>query len=116
MKNVIIGSLSCLMLLMAAPAVQAQKATPAVTDQTNTAITESLTPDRLIVFAMRGGLEKQGISGGNSLFAGYRSGKVNAESLIKAGISAGKVSPDSINDQKYLNTVDDKLRQYNHDY
>jgi hypothetical protein len=116
MKNLIIGSLSCLLLVAAAPAVLAENVAPTTVNQTNTATSESLTPNNLVSLAMRGGLKKQGISGSNLLFAGYRSGKVTAESLVKAGIASGRVSPNAINDQTYLNTVDDALRQFNHDY
>ncbi|NJM70783.1 MAG: hypothetical protein HC862_11440 [Scytonema sp. RU_4_4] len=115
MKRIFIGSLSCLLLYVAAaPAVRAEMVNSTVSNnQTNTPISRSLTPNELVTFAMRGQFKEQGIPSNNLLLSAYASGTVTPESLIKAGIAAGRVSPNTLNDRGYLNTVADKLQRLN---
>ncbi|NMG09385.1 hypothetical protein [Brasilonema sp. UFV-L1] len=115
MKRIFIGSLSCLLLCVAAaPAVRAEVVNSTESNnQNNTGNSRSLTPDELVTFAMRGELKKQGIPSNNLLLSAYASGKVTAQSLVKAGIAAGKVSPNTLNARGYLNTVADKLQRLN---
>ncbi|MGH2415824.1 MAG: hypothetical protein ACRDEA_19470 [Microcystaceae cyanobacterium] len=111
MKRIFLGSLSCLLLYVAAaPAVRAEMVTSTVSNnQLNTAISRSLTPNELVTFAMRGQFKEQGIPSNNLLLSAYASGTVTPESLIKAGIAAGRVSPNTLNNRGYLNTVANKL-------
>ncbi|ARV58692.1 hypothetical protein BZZ01_08605 [Nostocales cyanobacterium HT-58-2] len=115
MKRIFIGSLSCLLLCVAAvPAVGAEKVNSAVSNnQANTTSPRSLTPNELVTFAMRGEFKKQGIPSNDLLLSAYASGKVTAESLVKAGIAAGKVSPNTLGNREYLNTVAAKLLRLN---
>jgi hypothetical protein len=115
MKRVFIGTLSCFLLyIAAAPTVRAETVNSTTSNnQTNTLTSRSLTPNELVTFAMRGEFKKQGIPSNNLLLSAYASGKVTAESLVKAGITAGRVSPNTLNNRAYLNTVADKLRRLN---
>jgi hypothetical protein len=50
-----------------------------------------------VTLAYRGAFRDQGISGTD---------RVNAESLVKAAIARGRLSPEVLEDERYLNIVD----------
>lgn len=107
MKRILVAGLSVLMLsALVAPAAKAetqieQKVTiaqEAVTRNTTT----KLSPNNLVSLAYRGAFRDQGIPG----YARLQSGRVTAESLVKAAIEAGRLSPEVLEDQRYLNIVE----------
>ncbi|MUG91985.1 hypothetical protein F7734_05730 [Scytonema sp. UIC 10036] len=113
MKRLFVGSLSFLLFCSAASSAHAQ--TPAATapsQQTmvNATSIRSFTPFQLVHFAYRGSLGQQGIPGYSLLLSELRLGKASAESLVKAGITAGRVSPDALSDRRYLNAVANQLQ------
>ncbi|MGK7945268.1 MAG: hypothetical protein AB4058_12445 [Microcystaceae cyanobacterium] len=72
-------------------------------------------PFNLVGLASQGFFADQGIQGGALLPYSVKSGKVTAESLVKAGIAQGRLSPDTINDQSYLSVVEGKLNSLDRD-
>ncbi|GAB1543437.1 hypothetical protein NUACC21_61110 [Scytonema sp. NUACC21] len=114
MKRLIVGSLSLVLFYTsAASSVRAETLNSAAPSQqtmvTATSI-RSFTPFELVHFAYRGSLEQQGIPGYSLLLSNYSFGNISAESLVKAGITAGKVSPNALSDGGYLNAVTSQLR------
>jgi hypothetical protein len=102
MKRVLVAGLSVLMLSgLIAPGANAQtqiEQKTAVTQETaNRNATTRLSPNNLVSLAYRGEFREQGISG---------TGQVSAESLVKAAIEAGRLSPEVLEDEGYLNVVD----------
>ncbi len=114
MKRLVIGTVSFLVLYTAAASsVNAQSLNSAPpSTQTTVGATEirSFSPFELVNFAYRGSLKQQGISGYNVLLSDYRRGKIDAKSVVKAGITAGRVSPNALSNQKYLNAVNSHLQ------
>lgn len=102
MKRILVTGLSVLMLSgLVAPAAKAesqieQKVTVAQEEVTRNATTQ-LSPRNLVSLAYRGEFRDQGVS---------VKGRVNAESLVKAAIEAGRLSPEVLEDERYLNVVD----------
>ncbi|MCU0536411.1 MAG: hypothetical protein MUD14_21190 [Hydrococcus sp. Prado102] len=102
MKRILVAGLSVLMLSgLIAPSANAQtqiEQKTAITQETATrSATTRLSPNTLVTLAYRGAFRDQGIS---------VTGRVNAESLVKAAIEAGRLSPEVLEDERYLNIVD----------
>ena len=71
----------------------------------------STTPFALVSLAEEGRFKEQGIPGAGSLRTSYRVGKVTAESLVKVAIDNNLISPQTLQDEDYLNDVRLQLRQ-----
>lgn len=109
MKRTLLASLSVLMLsALVSPAVNA---TPQIEQNLSkqsieTSNTNSyLSPNSLVSSAYRGEFRDRGIPG----YARLQSSRVTAESLVKAAIEAGRLSPEVLEDEGYLNVVEIKL-------
>ncbi|MBE9170335.1 hypothetical protein IQ238_23375 [Pleurocapsales cyanobacterium LEGE 06147] len=59
----------------------------------------------LVNSAYRGELQAQGIPSYSQLVRDYGTGQVTAEDLVEAAIEADMVSPETIEDEEYLNAV-----------
>jgi hypothetical protein len=67
----------------------------------------SLTPDNFAFHCARSGaLKEYGIYGWNILDQDLRFGTVTPKSIVAAGIQAGLLPPETINDQSYINAVE----------
>jgi hypothetical protein len=44
--------------------------------------------------------------------AGIKSGKVNAQTLIQSAIEQGRLSPETLNDEGYVNALEIQLREF----
>jgi hypothetical protein len=102
MKRILVAGLSVLMLSgLIAPGANAQtqiEQKTSVTQEASTGnTTPRLSPNSLVTLAYRGEFRDQGISG---------TGRVRAESLVKVAIEAGRLSPEVLEDERYLNIVD----------
>lgn len=109
MKRTVPAGLSVLMLsALVSPAVNA---TPQIEQNLSKQSIETnnagynLSPNSLVSLAYRGELSDWGIPG----YARLQSGRITAESLVKAAIEAGRLSPEVLEDEGYLNVVDIKL-------
>ncbi|MEC4816420.1 MAG: hypothetical protein SAK29_24605 [Scytonema sp. PMC 1069.18] len=110
MKRFFVGTLSFLLVYTAAATGSACAETltstaPSQMTSTTVTVVRNFTPFELVSAAYRGSFREQGIPGYGRLISDFYLGKVNAESLVKAGIAAGKVSSDTLNNQSYLSTV-----------
>lgn len=116
MKRLVFGGLSVLLLTAAiAPAVKAQ--TTAVNPTTlNSTSTRQLKPFNLVNLAHRGYFKQQGIPSYLTLASAYRTGRIDAFDLVQAAVKANRLSPETLTDQGYLNSVEVQLRglQSNH--
>jgi serine/threonine protein kinase len=73
----------------------------------------SLAPDNFAFHcANSGALKKYGVYGWNILEQDLRFGTVTPKSIVSAGIKAGLLSPETINDQSYINAVELHLSRY----
>jgi hypothetical protein len=75
--------------------------------------TNQVTPVNLVKIAYQGFLRDQGISSGGKLIADVKSDKVTAEILVQGAIDKGRLSPQTLNDEAYLNIVQSELDSLN---
>jgi hypothetical protein len=113
MKRLFVGSLSFVLFCTAASNAYAQTPTATAPSQQTpvNASIRSFTPFQLVHFAYRGSLSQQGIPGYSRLLSDVKSGNTSVESLVKAGITAGRVSPDALSDRGYLSGVASQLQR-----
>lgn len=109
MKRILLSSLSILLLSGAmAPAAQAQ-ITPATPPANAATLGMAVTPFNLVFLAYQGFFESEGISKFNGLVTDHQSGRVSAEDLVQVAIAMRRLSPDTINDRRYLRSVERHL-------
>ena len=73
-----------------------------------TVLEHQTTPFNLVTLAYRGYFED--IPSYTQLAQAYLFGQVDAANLVRAGVEQGRVSPETLNDEAYLNAVDARLR------
>jgi hypothetical protein len=96
MKSVFVSSLSALILcLNLSPAAKAEVA--------------QIAPFNLVNQARNGSFEDQGIPSHARFTAAVKARRIQAEDLVKAAIAQKKLSPETLNDRRYLNIVELKL-------
>lgn len=101
MKRTIVGTLSAFLLTTAiAPGAMA---------------VETITPKNLVNRAYSGAYTEQGIPGFQNLANAHRYGKVEAEDLIQRAIADGRLTQEALEDQGYINSVENALRKLGHD-
>lgn len=71
--------------------------------------TSQTTPFNLANLARTGYFQEQGIPSHSALRKAIASGQVNAENLIKAAVEENRISPETLNDEDYINSVEMKL-------
>ncbi|MBE9011058.1 hypothetical protein IQ250_12655 [Pseudanabaenaceae cyanobacterium LEGE 13415] len=119
MKRVLLSALSVLALSsFIAPATFAAEApieqkTAIVSSTFNRPTSVQLTPNALVISAYRGSYINQGIPSYTQLHHAYVIGQVTAEDLVRAAIAQGQLSPQTLSDAGYINTVDTKLGSLN---
>ncbi|MGF1539908.1 MAG: hypothetical protein ACFCU5_05550 [Pleurocapsa sp.] len=107
MKRLILATLSTLAILgMANPVSAEQIAAVSTTSIRNNV---ELTPFSLVTNGYQGYFTNQGIPGHGRYLMAIRTGKIDAESLVEAAITIGRLAPDKINDSSYLNHVRSNL-------
>ncbi len=74
-----------------------------------------IAPGTLVQIAYQGALQQQGIPSAGGFIAAYKSGKVNAQSLVKAAVTGCLLSNkmDLVNNQGYLDSVSQQLQIFN---
>jgi hypothetical protein len=120
MKRFILSGLSLLLVSSAialpaqaqstsiAPALLAQ-ATPAAPPENAEMLGMAVTPVNLVFLAYQGFFESEGIPKFNSLISGYQSGNVTAQKLVQVAIDMRRLSPNTLNDRRYLSSVNHQL-------
>jgi glutamine cyclotransferase len=106
MKRLLIATLSTLVLAAATPAYSQEVS---ATNQNLHRNVIEITPFNLVYHGYQGYFQKQGIPSSGAFVAAVRSGKVHAGDLVKVAIQQGRLSPETLNDQSYLNAVQTQL-------
>ena len=116
MKRLIISTLSLLALsTLAAPAFAGEisfKKSNRNIIAANTVTqrqTTDITPFNLVTGGYQGRFTNQGIPSGGAFISQTRSDRIEAEDLVQAAIASDRLSADTINDAKYLSSVDSLL-------
>ncbi|GAB4382180.1 MAG: hypothetical protein Kow00121_41970 [Elainellaceae cyanobacterium] len=68
------------------------------------------TPNELINLARTGYLQEQGIPSHAGLEHAVRLGRLSTQDLVEAGIAGDRLSPEMLNDTRYLSGVEMQLR------
>ena len=75
----------------------------------------NITPADLVDSAYQGRLVDLGIPSHGAFSSAAKSGRVDSQLLVKSGIQSGRLDPETINDQLYLNHVKSFLRHFDED-
>ncbi len=113
MKRTILVSLSALTLsLLAAPAFAEKVAT---NSKVSTNKIVEISPFNLVRRGYQGYFTNQGIPSNGAFARAVHTGRVSAEDLVQGAIAQGRLSPETINDRAYLNSVESHLNTLNND-
>lgn len=82
---------------------------------TSTTTINQISPVNLVQISYQGFLENQGIPSGGKFVFSVNQGKIDAQTLVKSGIAKGRLSPQTLTDNGYLNTVQTELDSLNVD-
>lgn len=105
-----LGSLSAAALLLAiAPTVRATTIGQATNAVSTAANIQQASPVDLVSLARQGYLAQQGIPSGGDLTFAAQANQITPEEIVQAGIKAGRVAPETLQDQGYLNVVANQL-------
>ncbi|MGK7880365.1 MAG: hypothetical protein AB4060_09740 [Crocosphaera sp.] len=74
-----------------------------------------VSPVNLVNHARGGTFSEQGIPGYIRLSLAVKSGQIDAETLVKTAIEAGRLSSEILNNNLYLSAVDFELSQLDND-
>lgn len=115
MKNLILGSLSVLLLFAAtAPTLRAE--TAAVNPRANsTATISELNPFNLVHLAYRGYFRDQNIPGYSAFLSAYDTGKVSSKDIVQSAVKKNKLSSQVLDDRGYLRSVEAHLERLRRD-
>jgi hypothetical protein len=107
MKRLIIAALSTVAIAgIATPGLAGEVA---ATNNTSIRNVVELTPFNLVTHGYQGYFSSQGIPSNARYVTAIRTGKVDAERLVKAAIASGRLAPEKFNDRVYLNHVEWQL-------
>ncbi|MBW4690896.1 MAG: hypothetical protein KME27_03930 [Lyngbya sp. HA4199-MV5] len=105
-----LGSLSAVALLFAiAPTVRATTIGQTTNAASTAANIQQTSPVDLVGLARQGYLAQQGIPSGGDLIFAAQANQITPEEVVQAGIKAGRVAPETAQDQGYLNVVANQL-------
>ena len=103
MKTALLMSLSALTLSLVATPTLANEISQ--NDLASTGSIVEISPFDLVYGAYQGNFTDSGIPGYANLNMAVDAGRVNAEVLVEEAIAKGRLSPETIDDRAYLNSV-----------
>ncbi|BAU65596.1 hypothetical protein STA3757_29850 [Stanieria sp. NIES-3757] len=110
MKRLLVGILSAITLSsIITPVLAGEVAAVKNTSMRNVV---EVTPFNLVTHGYQGYFANQGIPSNAVFLSGIKTGKINAQTLVKAGIARGRLAPEKIDDQTYLNHVEWELSNF----
>ena len=102
-KNSIISLVSALTFLSLVSPVAAEELT--AINRTNTSFANPISPYSLVNSSYQGRFADQGIPSNVALLSKIHSHQIKAADLVKGAIASGRLSEDTLNDARYLNSV-----------
>ena len=79
----------------------------------NDNLLNKLAPTTIVLLGYQGYFANQGIPSNEGFTFAVKTGKVNAQSLVKSAIDQGRLAPELLEDQAYLNQVQAELERQN---
>jgi hypothetical protein len=112
MQRFLKGTIFALVVMTTAGAASASEvaATSSMTPSNN-----EIKPFNLVHRAYSGHFSAAGIPGFQTLTTAYHNGQIEAEDLVKTAINQGRLSPDTLMDQGYINAVEFQLQELEQD-
>jgi hypothetical protein len=110
MKRLMLSGLSVLLLSAVAASAATAQVTPEAPPENAETIGMAVTPFRLVFLAYQGFFESEGIPKFNDLITDYQTGRISAEDLVKVAIDMRRLPPDTINNDRYLSSVEQHFR------
>ncbi|MFL9458639.1 MULTISPECIES: hypothetical protein [Nostocales] len=111
MKNLIVGSISALLLSTISPHIVRAEQTaynPTVVDKTSS-ILARISPVGLVNSAYRGQLQSQGIPSYNDLKTAYQSKQITAVDIVRSAVKSNLLPQQALADSEYINAVAQQL-------
>lgn len=114
MKRLILGGLFVgLICAINIPAVRAEIV--AINKNVSRNKIMEVQPFNLVHLGYQGYFTDQGIPSNGAFIAAAQSGRIDEYQLVKSAIERGRLSPQTLNDQGYLNAVSAQLRDLSRD-
>ncbi len=113
MKRTLFATLSVLALSLATTPVFASEV--AAIKQNSLSNVRSITPVDLVARSYQGSFQNQGIPSYGTFVKAASIGRITAEDLVQAAIASGRLSPETINNRAYLNSVNAQLSTFDND-
>ncbi|MEM7554429.1 MAG: hypothetical protein AAF378_10080 [Cyanobacteria bacterium P01_A01_bin.84] len=77
---------------------------------TQNRIVANITPFNLVSLAYQGKFKDRGVRGYNSLLTAIKFGEISGKDLVQHGIETGRLSPDVIDNSRYIKAVEYQLQ------
>lgn len=116
MKLALSGGFSVIALLIVAATIPAIASAQTTVDIIASSTIQQTPPVTLVNLAQQGYLRNQGIPSSQALTQAIAAGQVTPETLVQAGIRNNLVTPNTPNDQGYLNIVEVQFRDIVQDF
>ena len=81
----------------------------ATEDGTKLTYLAQTSPANLVNLAHRGYFKDRGIPSSQAFVSAYSLGNISAQKLVQVGVETGRVSPDTLQDRKYISAVESML-------
>ena len=107
MKRLLTGTVFTILLATNSTAAFAGEV---AVNSANASVNRDIKPFNLVHRAYSGHFSEQGVPGFNGLATAYQSGQIEAEDLVQTAIEQGRLSPEMLEDQGYINAVDFQLQ------
>ena len=101
MKRTLLVTLSALTLSLIA--------TPSFAEKVSVTKSLQITPVNLVTRGYQGYFTNQGIPSNAAFNRAAKTGKVTAADLVESAVAQGRLNPETLNDYKYINTVQSYL-------
>ncbi|WP_448602023.1 hypothetical protein [Thermoleptolyngbya sp.] len=99
LKRFVLASLSVVLLVAAAVPPSLARTGP-----------YGVNPFGLVNLARNGTLSDRGVPGFGRLSAAHQAGRITAADVMRAAIADGRLSPEALNDSRYVRSVEQHLR------
>lgn len=110
MERLLLATIGTILIATTATPTALANQTSANSNVTQNQVVKNITPFNLVSLAYRGEFKNLGVSGYNSLLTAVRFGEINGKDLVQHGIDSGRLSSDTINDLRYIQTVEYQLQ------
>ncbi|MDJ0651060.1 MAG: hypothetical protein QNJ60_20390 [Xenococcaceae cyanobacterium MO_188.B19] len=112
-RRLLLGLSTLAISLVTAPALAGEIA--AVNQNSISNIQNEIAPFDLVTRGYQGFFKSQGIPSNGAFISAVGRGQVTAQDLVQGAIASGRLAPETINNQAYLNDVNVQLRNLDND-